>query len=79
MTAELAFQRQPGLEKNDGRICVSMKPANWFIALFFPPIDLYFNQKTKVLEDVHGVSLLKEMKDGDWKLTDVDLYYHYQP
>ncbi len=78
MTAELAFQRKPKLEKGDGKVCFSMKPANWFVALFFPPIDLYFNEKTQVLEDVHGMSLLKEKIKGEWKMTEVDLYYDYK-
>ena len=78
MTAELAFQRKPKLEHGDGKICISMKPANWFVALFFPPIDLYFNAKTQVLEDVHGMSLLKEKIKGDWKMTEVDLFYEYK-
>lgn len=77
MTAELAFFRRPQLEHGDGKVCISMKPAHWFVALFFPPIDLYFDEKTQVLEDVHGMSLLKEkVKDG-WKMTEMDLYYGY--
>jgi hypothetical protein len=78
MTAELAFQRKPKLEHGDGKICISMKPANWFVALFFPPIDLYFNEKTQVLEDVHGMSLLKEKSGNEWKMTEVDLFYDFQ-
>lgn len=78
MTAELAFQRRPKLEKGDGKVCISMKPANWFVALFFPPIDLYFDEKTQVLQDVHGMSLLKEKVKGEWKMTEVDLYYDYK-
>ena len=77
MTAELAFQRRPKLEHGDGRVCISMQPANWFVSLFFPPIDLYFNEKTQVLEDVHGMSLLKEKVKDEWKMTEVDLYYEY--
>jgi len=77
MTAELAFQRKPKLEKGDGRVCISMQPANWFVALFFPPIDLYFDEKTRVLQDVHGMSLLKEKKKNQWELTEIDLYYEY--
>lgn len=77
MTAELAFQRKPKLERGDGTVCVSMKPANWFVALFFPPIDLYFDEKTRALMDVHGMSLLREKKKADWVMTEVDLYYQY--
>jgi hypothetical protein len=77
MTARLSFQRQKALEKGDGKVCISMKPANWFVALFFPPIDLYFDGKSAQLMDVHGTSLLKEKKDGAWKLAKVDLYYQY--
>ncbi len=77
MTAQLAFQRRPQLEHGDGKVCISMKPANWFVALFFPPIDLYFDEKTRVLEDVHGTSLLKEKIKDQWQLTKVDLFYQY--
>ena len=52
MTAELAFQRKPQLEHKDGKVCFSMKPANWFVALFFPPIDLYFDEKSKTLTHI---------------------------
>lgn len=75
MTAELAFQRRPKLERGDGTVCISMKPANWFVALFFPPIDLFFDEKTHALKDVHGMSLLREKKKGAWEMTEVDLYY----
>lgn len=78
MTAELAFFRRKKLERGDGKVCISMKPANWFVALFFPPIDLYFDEKTQVLQDVHGMSLLKEKVKGEWKMTEVDLYYEYK-
>lgn len=78
MTAQLAFQRKQAHETGDGKVCISMKPANWFVALFFPPIDLFFDEKTQVLADVHGMSLLKEKIKDEWKMTEVDLYYEYK-
>lgn len=78
MTATLAFRRTPKKDRGDGSVCVEMKPANWFVALFFPPIDLHFDPATRRLLNVQGMSLLRERKDGDWAMTEVDLDYRYQ-
>jgi hypothetical protein len=77
MTAHLSFQRKKALEKEGGPICISMRPSNWFVSLFFPPIVLWLDAKTGQLLEVHGVSLLKERLHEDWKMTAVDLYYQY--
>ncbi len=77
MTATLAFKRLPKKDKGDGSLCVEMKPANWFVALFFPPIDLHFDPATRRLLNVQGMSLLREKKGDDWAMTEVDLDYSY--
>jgi hypothetical protein len=76
MTATLAFKRSPAQDKGDGTLCVVMKPANWFVALFFPPINLHFDPATKRLANVQGMSLLKEKIKGKWEMTEVDLDYN---
>lgn len=76
MTATLAFRRDASQDLGDGTLCVVMKPANWFVALFFPPIHLHFDPATKRLANVQGVSLLKEKIKGEWELTKVDLDYN---
>jgi hypothetical protein len=65
-------------DRGDGSLCVEMKPANWFVALFFPPIDLHLDPKSKRLLNVQGMSLLREKVKGDWQMTEVDLDYSYQ-
>lgn len=77
MTATLAFRRVPKKDRGDGSLCVEMKPANWFVALFFPPIDLHLDPQSKRLLNVQGMSLLREKVKGDWKMTEVDLDYSY--
>jgi len=77
MTATLAFQRRPAKDRGDGTLCVEMKPANWFVALFFPPIDLHLDPATRRLRQVEGMSLLKEKVKGEWKMTEVELQYDY--
>lgn len=75
MTATLAFKRAPKKDKGDGSLCVEMKPANWFVALIFPPIDLHFDPASRRLLNVQGMSLLREKKGADWAMTEVDLDY----
>jgi hypothetical protein len=77
MTASLAFRRAPKKDRGDGSLCVEMKPANWFVALFFPPIDLHLDPASRRLLNVQGTSLLREKVDGEWKMTQVDLDYSY--
>jgi hypothetical protein len=77
MTATLAFRRLPKKDRGDGSLAVEMKPANWFVALFFPPIDLHFDPATRQLLNVQGMSLLREKKGKDWVMTEVDLDYRY--
>jgi hypothetical protein len=76
MTATLAFRRAPKLDRDDGTLCLLMKPANWFVALFFPPIQLHFEPGTRRLVNMQGRSLLREKIDGEWEMTDVDLDYN---
>ena len=76
MTATLAFKRVPKLDRGDGMLCVQMKPANWFVSLFFPPIQLHFDPATRRLVNVQGMSLLKEKIKGSWEMTEVDLDYN---
>jgi hypothetical protein len=75
MTATLAFKRLPQKDRGDGSIAVEMKPANWFVAFFFPPIDLHFDPASRQLLNVQGMSLLREKKGDEWVMTEVDLDY----
>jgi hypothetical protein len=75
MLADLAFRRRSDLDRGDGSLHVEMKPANWFVALFFPAIGLDFDPQSRRLLHVAGRSLLKERVKGEWKMTDVDLTY----
>jgi hypothetical protein len=77
MTATLAFRRLARKDRGDGSLAVEMRPANWFVALFFPPIDLHFDPATRRLLNVQGMSLLRERKGGAWVMCEVDLDYRY--
>lgn len=77
MTATLSFRRAPRKDRDDGSLRVELKPANWFMALFLPPIALHLDPGTRRLLNVQGTSLLREKVGAEWRMTEVDLDYHY--
>jgi len=62
-----------------GKAVFRMSVASWFLKLFLKSTYFVYDLETKLLESIHGVSILRTEQDGKWeKTTNVDIYYQYK-
>jgi hypothetical protein len=77
--ATFTFRR---VEKSDyeepGNIVFRLDVASIFLKLFVKSSYFVYDETDKLLQSIHGASILPTRQDGKWqKTTDVDIYYSY--
>jgi hypothetical protein len=69
------------VESNYGKknqIVFKLSPASIILKLFIAPSYFVYDLETKLLQSIHGNTILKTKENGKFtKTTDVDIYYRY--
>lgn len=61
-----------------GNVVFKLDVASIFLKLFVKSSYFVYYETDKLLQSIHGASILPTKKDGKWqKTTDVDIYYSY--
>jgi hypothetical protein len=61
----------------EGAVVVRMEPVSPLVDLLLKPVDFVYNEDTRLVEEIHGPTVLKTYRDGRWVNTEVDIYYKY--
>ncbi len=63
---------------NDSQAVFKLSPASIILKLFIAPSYFVYDLKTKLLQSIHGNTILKTKKNGEYtKTSDVDIFYRY--
>ena len=56
-----------------------MSVNSWFLKLFLKPTYFVYDETTRELVSIHGVTILRTKENGEWqKTTNVDIYYEFR-